>query len=82
MSRSLAPERWCESGRVSRQNVLAMSAPRLVERKLIRVFVTRVNGHCSTASYTFPFGWAVTPPNGSDSGKSRRATPIRLSAIP
>ena len=32
--------------------------------------------------YTFPCGSAVTPPAGRESGKSRRATPIRLSAIP
>ena len=36
----------------------------------------------SQARYTFASGGSATPPGGRRSGKSRRATPIRLSAIP
>jgi len=32
--------------------------------------------------YTCPLGIAATPPVGRSRGRSRRATPIRLSAIP
>ena len=34
------------------------------------------------ARYTFASGGSAAPPGGRESGKSRRATPIRLSAIP
>ncbi len=34
------------------------------------------------ARYTFPSGGSATPSGGRWSGRSRRATPIRLSAIP
>jgi hypothetical protein len=35
-----------------------------------------------TGGYTFPLGSAAATPGGRESGKSRRATPIRQSAIP
>jgi hypothetical protein len=34
------------------------------------------------ARYTFAPGGSATPPGGKISGMSRRATPIRMSAIP
>ncbi len=38
--------------------------------------------HNSGAYYTFVSGGSATPPGGKNSGKSRRATPIRSWAIP
>ena len=42
----------------------------------------RALGGTSPGSYTFPWGCAPSPPDGREFGKSRRAAPIRLSAIP